>query len=238
MRNAAMVILAVGACVGTSGCVTAAMGAAASVGVAMAQERTVGQALDDATGGAEIKTRLIAADRNGFGEVDVELANGRLLLSGPVPTMEHRIEAERLAWSVSRVQAVANEITVGPRSGLLRSAMDEMITAQVRARLIASSSVRSIDVNIETNQGSVYLMGLARSTEEIESAAQIASITPGVQRVVSYMQVRQPGEHLARPERSDPVMADGAEPAPLPVGSVDNAGFGAAEDPAYAWDAP
>ena len=189
---------ALAACAAASGCVTAAVGAAAGLGVIVAQERTVGEALDDATGAAEIKGRLLAADSNGFAEVDVEMANGRLLLSGPVPSMEHRQAAEQIAWSVSRVDSVANEITVGPRSGAVRSTLDELITAQLRARLVASSRVRAIDINIETQSGVVYLMGLARTEEDVVAAAEIASLTPGVQRVVSLMQVRAPAERVAQ----------------------------------------
>ena len=45
----------------------------------------------------------------------------------------------------------------------MRNAQDELITAQIRARLTASPAVRAINVNIETFHGNVYLMGTARS---------------------------------------------------------------------------
>jgi osmotically-inducible protein OsmY len=197
MRVAATLAFGLVACSAASGCATAAVAGAAGLTLAVAQERTVGVAIDDAAAAAEVKARLIARDRTGFAEVDVEIADRRLLLSGVVPTAEHRIEAERIAWTVTQIEAVANEINVGPRSGLWRSAMDELVTAQVRARLVASSEVRALDVNIETHQGVVYLLGLARTQAEVERAAEIASITPGVDRVVSYMHVRAAPVQLA-----------------------------------------
>jgi osmotically-inducible protein OsmY len=113
-----------------------------------------------------------------------------LLLSGTVPTEQHRQAAETIARGVPLLRNVYNEIFVGQPSTMMRSAQDEMITGQVRARLTASPTVRAVNVNIETFHGNVYLMGTARSEHELQRAAEIASVVPGVQRVVSFMQVR------------------------------------------------
>jgi osmotically-inducible protein OsmY len=162
------------------------------------QDRTIGEGIDDATASEGVKLRLLVADRAAFSEVDVEVAGGNLLLSGVTPTAEHRQMAETIARSVPTLQSVFNEIVVGPHSTLARSAEDEWITAQIRARLTASPAVRAINVNIETFQGNVYLMGTARTETELRRAAEIASVVGGVQRVVSFMQVRPaPGAHYA-----------------------------------------
>lgn len=183
---------ALAACAAASGCVATAVGAAAEVGLFAVQDRTIGEGLDDATASNEVKLRLMAADRAAFQEVDVEVANGNLLLSGTVPTEQHRVTAETIARGVPNLDNVYNELVVGQPSTMIRSAQDELITAQIRTRITASPSVRGVNVNIETFHGNVYLMGLARSDHELQRAAEIASVVPGVQRVVSFMQVRAP----------------------------------------------
>jgi len=192
MRRITLALVAIAASTVVSGCVTAAIGTAASVGVYAAQDRTIGEGIDDATASNQVKLRLLAADRAAFQEVDVEVANGNLLLSGAVPTAEHRQAAETIARSVVSLDNVFNELFIGPGSSLARNAQDEMITAQIRARLTASPAVRAINVNIETFNGNVYLMGTARTEQELQRAAEIASVVGGVQRVVSFMQVRAP----------------------------------------------
>ena len=192
MRRIVLALVAIAASTAVSGCVTAAIGTAASVGVYAAQDRTIGEGIDDATASNQVKIRLLAADRAAFQEVDVEVANGNLLLSGAVPTAEHRQAAETIARSVVSLDNVFNELFIGPRSSLVRGAQDEMITAQIRARLTASPAVRAINVNIETFNGNVYLMGTARTEQELQRAAEIASVVGGVRRVVSFMQVRAP----------------------------------------------
>ncbi|HVY86012.1 MAG TPA: BON domain-containing protein [Caulobacterales bacterium] len=178
------------ACGLSSGCVTAAVGAVATAGVVAMQDRTLGEALDDATASSEVKTRLMAADAEGFAHVDVEVAGGSLLLSGAAPTEQHRTTAETIARNVRSIHAIYDEIEVGEHRSFGRNAGDEWITTQVRSRLIASPHVHGVDVNIETFRGNVYLMGVVRSQAELEEAAQIASLVPGVQRVVSFMQTR------------------------------------------------
>jgi len=192
MRKIALLAVIFAASTGASGCVTAAMGAAAGVGLYAVQDRTIGQGVDDAAASNEVKMRLMSADSVGFAEVDVEVANGALLLSGAAPTEQHRQTAEMIARNVGSIHSVYNEVIVGQRSTFVRNAQDELITAQIRARLTASQAVRSININIETFHGNVYLMGTARSDHELQRAAEIASTTPGVQRVVSFMQVIEP----------------------------------------------
>lgn len=196
MRRAVLMAMAAGAAAGVSGCVTAAVGAAAGVGAIVAQERSLGAALDDGAAATVLRARLMALDPRGFSDVSIEIVDGRLLLSGTAPSLDHRIDAERIAWTVEQVQAVANEIEVGGATGLLRTSLDEAVTLQVRSRLIASSDVRAVNVNIETSRGVVYLMGVARDEAEIRRAAEIASVTPGVRRVVVYMQTRPPRERI------------------------------------------
>ena len=173
----------------STGCVAAGVAGAGAVGTAVIQEKSVGAAIDDATASSEIKTKLLRADRKKYGEVDVEVANGLVLLSGRVNTQEDKIFAERTAWSSSRAQDVANEIKVEGRNSFMTGLSDSVITSRVRSSLVGSRTVRSVNFNIETYDGVVYLMGIARSQKELEHAAEKASYVPGVKEVVSYVRL-------------------------------------------------
>ncbi len=217
----------------TTGCVAAGVAGAGAVGTAVIQEKSVGAAIDDATASSEIKTKLLRADRKKYGEVDVEVANGLVLLSGRVNSQEDKIFAERTAWSSSRAQDVANEIKVEGPNSFMTGLSDSVITSRVRSSLVGSKTVRSVNFNIETYRGVVYLMGVARSQKELEHAAEKASYVPGVKEVVSYVRLADaPKTAQAAPVSSGyqrPAMQDRAalptNPAPLnsgepkPIGS-------------------
>lgn len=170
------------------GCATAILGAAGATAVTATQERSFGEALDDAAVSNELKSKLLA--NGGLGEVDVEVAAGLVLLSGRVQTPELRLKAESIAWSVKRANDVANEIRIESPGGFFANASDELISTRVRARLLGSSSVQASNFNVETYGGTVYLLGIARSADELEKAAQEASKVGGVNQVVSYVRLR------------------------------------------------
>lgn len=182
--------LAVLACLPLSGCVAAAVGAVGVGAVAVAEERSVGTALDDAAAATEIKSKLLS--RGGYGEVDVEVSSGLVLLSGRVLTPEMRVKAEDIAWSSARTYNVANEIQIEPPGGFRANVSDTWISTKARTSLTTSRAVRGLNFNIETYNGVVYLMGIARTEAELEEATRRISYIKGVNKVVSYVQIRQP----------------------------------------------
>jgi osmotically-inducible protein OsmY len=182
------------------GCVIAAVGTAGAVGLTAAQDKTMGQALDDANVSNQIKAKLLAENTEKFSEVDVEVANGLVLLSGRVNFPEDRVKAEGIAWSAALTKDVANEIKIEPPGGFIANVSDEVITGRVRARLIGSKTVKSLNFNVETYDGIVYLMGTARSAKELKKAAEEASVVAGVKQVVSYVRLLEPEAHAPEPE--------------------------------------
>ena len=157
------------------------------------QEKTLGESLDEASTGTTIKTKLFGGGASRFGEVDVEVAGRFVLLSGRVPSEADRAEAERIAWSVGSVDEVANELVID-KFDLGRDVNDRWITEQVRARIIADKDVKGINYNIQVYNGVVYLLGIAHSEDELRRAADHASRVKGVQKVVSYVKMRERGE--------------------------------------------
>ena len=190
------ILLALSAASMSSGCVAVAVAGAGMVAV---QDRSIGRAIDDTSAAGQVKARLMALDANAYLGMSVSAAEGTLLLSGTVPSAEHKAIAERVAWSVGGIDDVANEIEIGRNPGILRGGLDNFISAQVRAKFVADDHVKGVNYNIETQKGVVYLMGTARSEEELQRAAQQASMVRGVQRVVSYVVVRE-RRPLALPE--------------------------------------
>lgn len=192
-----------------SGCATAIVGAAGATAVTATQERSFGEALDDAAVSNEIKSKLLA--NGGMTEVDVEVAAGVVLLSGRVWTPELRLKAESLAWSVRRADDVANEIKVEAPGGFFANASDELISTRVRSRLLGSSSVQASNFNVETYGGTVYLLGVARSAKELEKAAEEASLVGGVNQVVSYVRLRNDRGEVVPYTPSQPADLDSGE---------------------------
>lgn len=70
------------------------------------------------------------------------------------------------------------------------TAEDASITAKVKAKLLADSSVGGLKIDVDTRSGVVYLTsGNMNSQAEIDQAVQIAEDTDGVKNVVSKLSI-------------------------------------------------
>ena len=173
----------------TSGCtaVGLAVGAAATAGVSVAQERTTRQALTDAEIRVTINNSLLNDGRELFVDVSTEVVEGRVLLTGNVNRPEDRIRAAEIVWATPDVVELINELEVGGGGGVEGYAEDVWISTQLRAKLLGDADVNAINYTIETINKTVHLIGVARNEEELARVVDIASRVPGVEKVVSHV---------------------------------------------------
>ncbi|MEL6686906.1 MAG: BON domain-containing protein [Pseudomonadota bacterium] len=172
--------------------------AVASAGVRKGDERNFVRSLNDVNAGRAVEARLKRAYDYDLKGVDVEVAEGVVLLSGNVPRQEDRIEAARIAWSAPNIDQVGNEIMVKGRQGFVRNTKDGLLEKSVRTRLTADKYVKGRNFNVETHDGIVYLLGVARDPAELDRAARIAAMTRGTLEVVSYVRVHEGAQPTVR----------------------------------------
>lgn len=212
--------------------VLAACLAALPACAAMQEPRSAVRQIDDTNASISIKSAMLRAEGFDLSGVDVEVTEGIAFLGGTAPRDLDRTYAECLAWSAPAVRSVANHIEVGEGRSVQRGANDVWITQRVRARLAGDRSVRSVNFNIETHQGVVYLLGFARDANERERASRHAALVNGVERVVVL--VRTGGEAPDLPPRGElrAELCDAvARGEPVPAGT---GASGAARDPGLA----
>ena len=208
---AIMSTLLLSPCLG--GCAVAVVGgvaAAGGVGYQAAQERGVNGTLDD----MNLTNQVNNALNNQYGNVNVTAYSGRVLLTGSSPTQQAKAQAQQVASQVQGVNTFYNEIELAPNEDPWQVAKDSWITARVRSDLMFNADVRSGNYTIETDRQSVYLIGSARSQAELDQATQLARYVPGVQRVVSYVEIR-----TGEPNGLPPGPTQAGVPPPRGMGS-------------------
>ncbi len=163
--------------------------AVATAGVKKGDERNLARSVQDGNASRVIRARMTRAYDYDFKGVDVEVAQSIVLLSGHVPTQKDKIEAARIAWSARGIEQVGNEILIDDGQSFKRNIKDGILEKSVRARLTLDKLVKARNFNIETNEGIVYVLGVARTREELKRAAQIAASTKGAKQVISYARI-------------------------------------------------
>ncbi len=170
-----------------AGCAAIIFGAGTETAAVVAQERSVGSAVDDAGIVLSLKHLYAKTDyKDLLANVEMKSVEGRVLLTGNVDKPESQIEAVRLAWHVDGVKEVINEIQINDKSGFWNYTRDVWISTQIRTRLIATKGIRSINFSVITVNQVVYVMGIAQDQSEMDKVNYVASTTSYVQRVVNY----------------------------------------------------
>jgi len=188
IRTVVTVAFGIAAAASLSGCAGALMGAGATAGIAVAQERSVGDAIDDAAVEVEVNHYLFQEHVDDlFRAVSVESVEGRVLLTGNVKTQELRDRATELAYKADGVREVINEIEVTDKGGLIDYTNDAWITARLRGKLLGDSEIFDINYSITTKNGVIYLLGIAQDQEELERVIAHARNIPRVRKVVSHV---------------------------------------------------
>jgi osmotically-inducible protein OsmY len=173
-----------------SSCAPLVIAGAVSGGVVASQQRPIGRAFTDMAIQTDIETRLATSSFKLFRHVDVRVVESRVLLAGRVKNEDLRVQAGKVAWAVPNVHEVNNELIVGSKGGVARDLNDFRISNQMRAKLLADNKISSINYSLETIDGNMYVIGIARDEPELERVTLHARTIPGVKKVVSYVRLK------------------------------------------------
>src|SRR5271170_8097481 len=209
-----------GACLAASlsGCVGLAIGGAATAGVAASEDRGLGGALTDTRIRTDINGKWLNASMDMLQKVDLTVSEGRVHLTGTVPTADMRLQAVKLVWQVEGVRQVIDDIEVGDdKSGVGSYARDVWISTQLRTDILFDRAIESVNYSVETVEGVVYLMGVAQNQAELDRVTDYARNLRYVKRVVSYARIKgQPVPATTQASGDAPAPAPGGVPSAAP----------------------
>lgn len=182
-----------------------AIGAAAFTADLATQERGLYQGLDDHRMWIAINGRFLAADLEVAQFVHLQVQEGRVLLSGVVPTQGQRLTAVKAAWEEPGVREVINHIQVAEERDLGQVAQDEYLARRVWLKLFIDRAVRANNYSVECIDDVVYLIGVGQDRTEIQRVIDHARDVAYVRDVKSYVRVK-----------TDPLLPEPPPPAKVP----------------------
>jgi len=166
--------------------------------------RSLPRVLDDMGTQALFSARLLAKDAEIFARVDSTVSEGRVHITGTVPTQDDRQAVTRVAWTLPAVTQVINDVEVANSPGLVDAARDRWISARLRANLLADPSIRDGNYQIDTANGTIYLNGVASDAAERDRVLRRARAIPEAVRVVDYIIMRDdPRRTVTAPSAAD-----------------------------------
>lgn len=173
-----------------SGCVGMVIGAGATAGVAASEERGLEGATQDARIRVEINEAWFRHNVDMYSKVTLAISEGRVLLTGTVPTEQVREDAVRLTWQVAGVREVYNELLVSESSGVIDGARDLRIQQEIKSRMLFDKQISNINYTVDVTDGTVYLLGIAQSDTELNRVIGHAREVSAVKNVITYVRLK------------------------------------------------
>ena len=168
------------------------LGSCAAINVTSSslKEKGIKEAMSDGMIDATVNKEFINHDIKMFINVEIEVVEGRVLLTGSVKKAKYRMDAIKLAWKVLGVREVINEIEVTNKGGIIRYLNDVKIKTQIRYKIIADKKIRSINYNFESVNGTLYVIGIAQNKKELKRVVNHSNDIKGVIKVVSHVMMK------------------------------------------------
>lgn len=174
-----------------SGCVPMALvGGGSAVMTSATEERGVTGVVSDADIKTRISWKFSQHDGEIFANINIVVRQGRVLLTGRVSTAQKHIAAVRYAWEVRGVKEVMDQIKTGKEQELGDTAKDSWVTTQLNSQLLFTRDINSVNYNIHTVDGVVYVMGIAQDKTELNRVLHVIRNTKDVKKVVNYAVIR------------------------------------------------
>lgn len=154
-------------------------------------DRSLGTVVDDATIKLNLSAKFLKSENRLFLDVNSNVTEGRVLLTGLVDTQEIRIEAVRKVWEINGVREVMNEIEVGNKTTLKEYMNDLWINTQVKSLAARTIGLRSFSYNFETIKGKVYIAGITSRPEQLQAIVESTKTIKGVNEIVNYVIIKE-----------------------------------------------
>jgi hyperosmotically inducible protein len=153
---------------------------------------TVGTEIDDGVVTARVKTALLADHDTKSLEIKVETRKGQVQLSGFVDSQVRIDKAIALARNVEGVTSVQNGMSVKEGTATVGNTVDDgIVTAKVKAALLADADVKSFDIAVVTRKGEVQLSGFVDNQAQVNRAIEVARGVQGVQSIGNEMSIKK-----------------------------------------------
>lgn len=182
-----------------AGCGNLLVDGVSTAATELVKERSVGDAAEDLAIRAELNHLFFQDDIALYQDVSFTVIEGRVLLKGSVATTEERLRARRLAGQADSVRELIDEIQVTEEGGIANYARDTWISAQLKGKLLADTDVMSLNYDVETVNGTVYIVGIARDENELALVTEHARGIEDVRRVVSHVMLKDDPRRQATP---------------------------------------
>ena len=157
-----------------------------------APSTTVGTQLDDSVITTKVKAALLENDGIKGLDIQVETRKGEVMLSGFVASQAQVDGAVALTRGIEGVNSVDNKLSLKNGETSMGNKLDDsVVTTRVKTALLADTSIKGMDITVNTSKGEVQLSGFVDNQGQMDRAVAVARGIEGVSLVGNQLSLKK-----------------------------------------------
>jgi len=147
--------------------------------------RSVGTQIDDSIMEKNLTARILLENKKYLLNVNSQVLDGRIFLTGKVENPEEKLQLTKLAWETTGVRSVRNDVKIKEDFNFKQSAKDLLITSQLRTAIILNKKIKATNYQIDTYKTKIFIYGIAITSEEKDEVIREAKDIVDVKDVIA-----------------------------------------------------
>ena len=156
-----------------------------------AQEKGLGTSISDKVIYVKLRNAIYDWNPSVSENIALSVDNGSILVTGKLKNIDKKVQLTKVIWEINGVKEVNNQVQISETNNLKNIAKDLASLGEIKARLMASKELNSLNFSIDVVNNIAYISGVASSEEEISIVTKIAQEARFIKEVQNFVKVNK-----------------------------------------------
>ena len=156
-----------------------------------AQEKGLGTSINDKVIYVKLRNAIYDWKPSVSENISISVDNGSILVTGKLKKIDTKIKLTKIIWEINGVKEVNNKVQISETNNFKNIAKDLASLGEIKAKLMASKKLNSLNFSIDVVNSIAYISGVASSEEEISIVTQIAQEARFIKEVQNFVKVNK-----------------------------------------------
>ena len=156
-----------------------------------AQEKGLGTSMNDKVIYVKLRNAIYNWNPSVSQNISISVDNGSILVTGKLKNIDTKVQLTKIIWEISGVKEVNNKVQISETNNFKNIAKDLASLGEIKARLMASKKLNSLNFSIDVVNNIAYISGIASSEEEVSIVTQIAQEARFIKEVQNFVKVNK-----------------------------------------------
>ena len=156
-----------------------------------AQEKGLGTSINDKVIYVKLRNAIHKWNPSVSENISISVDNGSILVTGKLDNIDTKIKLTKVVWEINGVNEVNNKVQISKTNNLKNIAKDLASLGEIKAKLMASKQLNSLNFSVDVVNNIAYISGIAGSEEEVSIVTQIAQEARFIKEVQNFVKVNK-----------------------------------------------